>query len=108
MPATFELKQTKDNQFMFNLRAANHEIILTSEAYRTKTSAKRGIESVRKNSAIDAHYERQPSGDQFFFRLRATNGKTIGISERYTTQGALEKGIAAVKKAAPGAVVKEA
>lgn len=108
MPAYFELKKTKDGQVMFNLKAANGEIILTSERYRKKASAKRGIESVRKNSAVDSRFERKPSGSQFLFRLRATNGKTIGVSERYTTQAACEKGVAAVKKAAPDAVVKEA
>jgi uncharacterized protein YegP (UPF0339 family) len=105
LPANFELKKTKNKQVMFNLRAANGEIILTSESYRSKAGAKRGIESVRKNSVVDSRFERMPSGTQFYFRLRATNGKTIGVSERYTTAAAMEKGVASVKKNAPDAVV---
>lgn len=107
LPASYDLKKAKDGQFMFNLRAANGEIILTSERYTTRSGAKRGIESVRKNSATGARFERKPSGTQFIFRLRATNGKIIGASERYTTQAALEKGIASVMTNAPKAPVRE-
>ena len=32
----YELKVAKDGQFMFNLKAANGQVILTSELYKTK------------------------------------------------------------------------
>ena len=38
MSAKFVLKNSKD-QFMFNLKAGNGEIILTSERYKAKASA---------------------------------------------------------------------
>jgi len=31
----YELKVAKDGQFMFNLKAANGQVILTSELYKT-------------------------------------------------------------------------
>ncbi|NND50607.1 MAG: YegP family protein, partial [Rhizobiales bacterium] len=40
----------KDGQFYFNLKAGNGEVIATSEAYRQKASALKGIESVRRNA----------------------------------------------------------
>jgi uncharacterized protein YegP (UPF0339 family) len=43
-------EKSKDGQFMFNLKAANGQVILTSEIYKTKPSAENGIESVRKSS----------------------------------------------------------
>ena len=46
--AYFELKKTSDDQFMFNLRAPNHEVIATSERYTTKHAAQQGIERVRQ------------------------------------------------------------
>lgn len=46
--AYFELKNTSDDQYMFNLRAPNHEVIATSERYTTKRAAQQGIESVRQ------------------------------------------------------------
>ena len=48
MAGRFELKQAKDSQYMFNLKAGNGQIILTSELYKTKVAAENGIESVRK------------------------------------------------------------
>lgn len=53
MPGKFEIRKRKDGQFQFNLKAGNGEIIATSEAYKQKASALKGIESVRKN-ATDA------------------------------------------------------
>jgi len=52
--ATFEIKETKNGQYVFNLKAGNGEVIATSEMYTTKAAAKNGIESVKKN-ATDAN-----------------------------------------------------
>ena len=57
MAAKFELNKAKDGQFMFNLKAANGQVILTSELYRQKPSAENGIESVRKNANRDGAFE---------------------------------------------------
>lgn len=51
MAAKFELFTDKGGQFRFNLKAANGEIIASSEAYSSKASALNGIESVKKNAA---------------------------------------------------------
>ncbi len=48
--AYYELKKTSDGQYLFNLRAPNHEVIATSERYTTKQGAQRGIESVRQHA----------------------------------------------------------
>lgn len=45
----YEIKKTANGKFMFNLKAANYEVILTSEVYEQKASALAGIESVRAN-----------------------------------------------------------
>jgi len=50
MAGKFEVRKRKDGQFYFNLKAGNGEIICTSEAYRQKASAMKGIESVRRNA----------------------------------------------------------
>ena len=50
MAAKFELKVTANNKYMFNLKAGNGEIILTSQQYKAIAYAKRGIASVKKNA----------------------------------------------------------
>lgn len=108
MAAKYELKTSKNGQFVFNLKAANGQVILTSETYTTKDAALNGIESVRKNSQVDANFERKTAtNDQPFFTLKAANGQTIGKSELYSGTSAMENGIASVKTNAPDASVEE-
>jgi uncharacterized protein YegP (UPF0339 family) len=45
----YERKETKSGHPMFNLKAANHEIIGTSEGYNTTEARENGIESVKTN-----------------------------------------------------------
>lgn len=99
MPGYFELHKSSDEKFVFNLKADNHEIILTSQTYSTKQHAMDGIESVRKNSSMDAQYTRKHStAKQPYFVLNSTNGETIGSSQMYASAAAMEGGIASVKE----------
>ena len=108
MPAKFELKTAKNSQFFFNLKATNGEVILTSEMYKSKASAKNGIESVKTNAASDERFEKKTnSKGKPFFVLKAANHQVIGNSESYETEKARDGGIAAVKKAAPGAATDD-
>ncbi|MCK0192404.1 YegP family protein [Arenibacter sp. F20364] len=102
----FEIKKDKSDQFRFNLKASNGQVILSSEAYTTKTSCENGISSVRKNSQDDGKYERKTAKDGSpYFNLKATNGQVIGSSEMYSSTSAMENGIASVMKNAPEASV---
>jgi uncharacterized protein YegP (UPF0339 family) len=97
MTGWFELSKSRDNQFRFVLKAANSEIILTSELYQTKTSAENGIASVRVNCETDARYERMNSKNgKFYFNLKAANQQIIGTSEMYESEKGRENGIASV------------
>jgi len=46
----FEIYLDKAKEYRFRLKARNGEIIGTSEGYKSKESAKNGIESVKKNA----------------------------------------------------------
>ena len=98
MSGYFEIKKSSDGQFMFNLKAGNHEIILTSERYTTKAGAQNGIESVRSSSPNDSNYERRKSSrGEPYFVLKAANHEVIGRSEMYSSDSAMENGISSVK-----------
>jgi len=108
MAAKFVLSKSKNGKFMFNLKAANGEPILTGEMYESKSGAKNGIESVKTNAPMDERYEKKASkkGEPYFV-LKAGNGQVIGTSEMYSSESALASGIASVKKNAPGADVDD-
>lgn len=48
--ARYERKETKNGQHMFNLKAANNQVIGTSETYESTASRDKGIESVKHNA----------------------------------------------------------
>jgi uncharacterized protein YegP (UPF0339 family) len=98
MAGTFEIKKGTSGKFHFNLKAANGEVILTSETYNERAAAEDGIAAVRANSGNDDRYKRKESkkGEPYFV-LTAANGEVIGTSEMYSSEPAMEKGIASVK-----------
>jgi uncharacterized protein YegP (UPF0339 family) len=102
MPGKYEIKRAKNNEYYFNLKAGNGEIILTSETYKAKAGAKNGIESVKTNSPQEDRYERKtsPSG-KFFFLLKAGNREVIGRGEMYESETSRDSGIESVKTNGP-------
>ena len=108
----------------FDLVAGNHEIIATSEVYKTESSCKKGIASVRRNAPIanleDKTVEpvvtaRCPKfevytdkGGEFRFRLKAKNGQIIAVGESYKKKPSCLNGIESIKKNAPEAELKKA
>ena len=108
MAGYYDLKKAASNGYMFNLKAGNHEIILTSETYNSKAAAEGGIASVQTNSPHDERFERKTSTrNEPYFLLKASNGQTIGKSEMYSSAAAMENGIASVKTNGSTKTVKD-
>ena len=108
MSGIFELKKSKDDQYVFNLKTGNGDIILTSELYQTKAAAEHGIESVRKNGTRGANYEHKMSlKGEAYFVLKAANKQIIGKSEMHTVASGMEKGIASAIRTSADAIVKD-
>lgn len=107
MHSRFVLSASGD-QFMFNLKAGNNEVILTSERYTAKASALHGIAAVREYAAIDESYQkRSASSGQPYFVLRSDNHEVLGTSELYSSSSARDEGIRAVKASAAAAVLDD-
>ena len=120
----FVLKKSKNDGFVFNLKAVNGEVIATSEVYTSESSALNGIESVRRN-AIEAKLEDQTTekfeklsnpkfevykdkAGEFRFRLKAKNGEIIATGESYKAKASCLNGIDSIRRNAPDSeVVKE-
>ena len=108
MAAKFEIKKAKNGQFFFNLKAANGQIILTSEMYKAKSGAKNGIASVQKNAANEDLYEcKTTSGNKSFFVLKAKNKQVIGQSQMYASPSSAKKGVASVKNNSQDARIED-
>ena len=102
----FVITLRKNGEYQFNLKAANGQTILTSEGYTTKAACMNGIESVKKNSQVEARFEcKVASNGKPFFNLKAANGQNIGSSQMYANEKNMLNGLASVKKNAPDAQI---
>ena len=117
----FVFKKTNSG-VKFDLVAGNHEVIATSEVYKSEASCKKGIASVRRNAPV-ANVEdkteepvvtaRCPKFEIYTdkagedrFRLKATNGQIIAVSEGYVAKTSCLNGIESVRKNAESADIK--
>ena len=118
----FVIKESETG-FHFNLVAGNGQIIGSSEKYKSESSCKDGIDSVRRSSVGEIEDQTvegfatvkhpkfevyEDKGGKFRFRLKARNGEIILPSQAYKDKASCLKGIESVKANAPEAeVVKE-
>lgn len=93
----FEVYKDKKGEFRFRLNAKNGQAILASEGYSSKAGCLNGIESVKKNAASDARFDKQVAKNgQHYFKLKAGNGEVIGMSEMYNSTSGRDNGISSV------------
>ncbi|MBL9022360.1 MAG: YegP family protein [Myxococcales bacterium] len=95
--ASFNVFKGLDGKYYFNLKAANGEIVLASQAYTSKANAKKGVASIRDNGGDVANYEvRDAQNDQAYFVLKASNGKVIATGETYVSASNAERAIESI------------
>lgn len=104
----FIITKRKNDEYQFNLKASNGQVILTSEGYTTKAGCKNGIASVQSNAPLDQRYDRKTAKNGSpYFNLKAANGEIIGTSEMYGSTTARDNGIESVKNNAPDATIED-
>lgn len=91
----FEIFTGEDKQSYFRLRAANGEIMLSSEGYASKSGAENGIVSVKTNGDEAASYEVFEAHDgQYGVKLLAGNGEVIAQTETYASKSNANRAVA--------------
>ena len=99
---SYQISPTANAKFMFNLKAENNQVILTSQVYEQKQSALDGIASVQANGPDAKNFEHKVStAGEPYFVLKAQNGEIIGNSQMYSSTAAAEAGVASVQTNAP-------
>jgi len=122
MAGKFVIREIKEG-FLFDLKAANGEVILSSQVYSSLATCKNGIESVRQNAPEAAVEDQTVEGfteeknpkfeiyvyknGDYRFRLNAKNGQVIGSGERYKSKTGCQNGIESIKKNSVYAVIVE-
>ncbi|HLV26229.1 MAG TPA: YegP family protein [Gemmatimonadales bacterium] len=108
MAGWFEISRSANGQHQFVLKAGNNEVILRSEQYKSRSSAKNGIASVQKNSGMDNRYDRKTAADgRMYFNLKAGNNQVIGTSQMYASPAGRDGGVESVKTNGSSTEVRE-
>ena len=120
MPHRFKIVSRKKDQFGVQF-VYNAEVIVWSESYTSKASAKNCIDSLKKNAPdapiVDLTKNESGSGYRFeivgskdgqtYVRFVASNGETMVRSETYASKSSAKNAIASVKKNGPPAEVSD-
>ncbi|MEM6536205.1 MAG: YegP family protein [Pseudomonadota bacterium] len=108
MAGKFEIYKDKAGEFRFRLKAGNGQTILASEGYKERGGVDNGVESVKKNAADEARFEKKTStSGKPYFVLKAANHQVIGNSEMYESDDARDNGIKSVMSNAPEASIDD-
>lgn len=102
------LRKSDANEPFSFIFVAGEKTIVKSENYAQKSSAKNGIESVKKNSQVDARYElKESTNAKFFFNIKSTNGQVVGTSALFASEAERTSAIDELKSKAPNAKVTD-
>lgn len=118
VPHRFKIVSRANDQFGVQF-VYNSEVIVWSESYSSKSSAKNCIDSLKKNApgapTVDLTKDEEGKGYRFeiagskdgqtFVRFVASNGETMVRSETYTSKSSSKNAIESVKKNGPNAEV---
>lgn len=108
MSAIFECYKVSAGEYRFRLVAVNGDIMLSSDAYKSKLGCTKAIESVRVNSANPDNFVREPTdGGVHQFSLVSLNGRVIGTSQLFETVSGYNNGISNVARLARGASMND-
>jgi hypothetical protein len=86
LPGSFDLWQASDLQWHFHLKSGNGQILLTSEAYTTRTGAIAGVLSVLENGVDPAQFQVVAAAHGYLIHLVAGNNEIISFSQTYSTK----------------------
>lgn len=85
--------------FHFNLKSGNGAVLLTSEAYTSRTGAINGALSVLENGVDPAMYEVRQTATGWNLHLKAANHETIAFSQVYSTKSNATRAVTSSVKA---------
>jgi uncharacterized protein YegP (UPF0339 family) len=102
---SFELFKGEDGKAYFHLRAANGELMLSSQAYASNANARTGIASVLANGSAAASYETFETADGgWALRLVAHNGEVVARGQSYASKANAARAVSRLTEILGGAV----
>jgi len=86
-PGKVDLWKSEDGQFRFHVESGNGRVLMTSEAYTSRSAALNGVLSVLDNGVDPAMYQvNKTESGKYNLRLRAANYEIIAFTQAYSTK----------------------
>ncbi|MBA3391348.1 MAG: YegP family protein [Deltaproteobacteria bacterium] len=89
----FTMWQSTDGQWRFNLKSGNGAVLLSSEAYTSRTGAINGILSVQENGVDPTQYQVRQTQTGYNVHLLAGNHESISFSQVYSTKSSATRAV---------------
>lgn len=87
-----------EDMYIAQLFASNGELLLSSEAYASASSAKSAIETITTNGLAGNFIIDKDKKGRYFFKLRNSQKSTLCIGETYAEQSRCESAIESVRR----------
>ncbi len=95
--SSFDVFEGENGRYYFNFSAGNHEIILSSQGYASRTGALAGVLAVLDNALDESSFNvKATKSGGAHFNLVAANGEIIASSEVYSTMSNARRGVKSV------------
>lgn len=101
------VKEKGEGEFVDFLYANNGELILTSEIYSSEESAKKGVETIRKNLQTGTISFYKDKNGNYYFKVKSIKNRILCVGETYKTRELSEHAAESVKRFADSPVQEE-
>lgn len=101
------VKEKGEGEFVDFLYANNGELILTSEIYSSEESAKKGVETIRKNLQTGTISFYKDKNGNYYFKVKSIKNRILCVGETYKTRELSENAAESVKRFADSPVQDE-
>ncbi|TIC83108.1 YegP family protein [Crenobacter intestini] len=106
MSGKFEISASSNGKFLFNLKARNGQVILTSQLFDSLHHAVEAAQALQQdNKLADRIHRKVSTAGEPYFSIHGDGDKVIARSQMYSSNTAMEKGIDSVLEHAPQALL---
>ena len=93
-PGKMDLFQSSDSQWRFRVNSGNGRVLMSSEAYSSRTNAINGALSVLENGVDPLQYQlNEGANGKYNLRLLAANSQTIAFTQQYSTKSSAKRAV---------------
>ena len=92
----YTISQDSNNEFIWELRASNGEILVSTEGYTTRNGALAGIQNFKDNISTGKFYCSKDKRGTYQFKLYSKIGRVCALGESYDTKARVVSAVSSV------------